>query len=99
MKQKTLLVIAFFLMSLFSVEAFGQAKKPRLVIIPSDALLLQMHLLGGTDDMGEVNYVQNYKQAFLDTELKACIAKISELFQDDGFALTDGEVYILQHAV
>lgn len=88
MKQKTLLVIAFFLMSLFSVEAFGQAKKPRLVVIPSDALLLQMHLLGGTDDMGEVNYVQNYKQAFLDTELKACIAKISELFQDDGFALT-----------
>ena len=88
MKQKTLLVIAFFLMSLFSVEAFGQAKKPRLVVIPSDALLLQMNLLGGTDDMGEVNYVQNYKQAFLDTELKACIAKISELFQDDGFPLT-----------
>ncbi len=38
--------------------------------------------------MGEVNYVQNYKQAFLDTDLKACIAKISELFQDDGFPLT-----------
>ena len=88
MKQKTLLVIAFFLLSLFSVEAFGQAKKPRLVVIPSDALLLQMHLLGGTDDMGEVNYVQNYKQAFLDTDLKACIAKISELFAERDFPLT-----------
>jgi hypothetical protein len=82
------LLIAIFVLSIFSVESFGQAKKPRLVVVPSDALLVQMNLLGGTDDMGEVNYVQNYKQAFLDTDLKACIAKISELFQDDGFPLT-----------
>lgn len=88
MKQKSILLIAIFVLSIFSVESFGQAKKPRLVVVPSDALLVQMNLLGGTDDMGEVNYVQNYKQAFLDTDLKACIAKISELFQDDGFPLT-----------
>ena len=88
MKQKSILLIAIFVLSIFSVESFGQAKKPRLVVVPSDALLVQMNLLGGTDDMGEVNYIQNYKQAFLDTDLKACIAKISELFQDDGFPLT-----------
>ena len=89
MKLKKIFVFLIALMSLFSIETFGQAaKKPRLVVIPSDALLVQMKLLGGTDDMGEINYVQNYKQAFLDTELKACIAKISELFQDRGFPLT-----------
>ncbi len=85
-KFASIVLIAF--MVFFSVEAFGQAKKPRLIVIPSDALLMQMGLLEGTDDMGEMNYVQNYKQAFLDTDLKACIAKISELFQDRGFPLT-----------
>ena len=88
MKLKRISIIVIALLSIFSFEAFGQAKKPRLVVIPSDALLQQMGLLGTTDDMGEVNYVQNYKNAFLDTELKACIAKISELFQDRGFPLT-----------
>ncbi len=86
LKRTSIFLIA--LLSIFSIEVFGQAKKPRLVVIPSDALLMQMGLLGATDDMGEVNYVQNYKNAFLDTDLKACISKISELFQDRGFPLT-----------
>ncbi len=88
MKTNCKKLVVFLLFSIFCLEMSGQAKKPRLVVIPSDALLLQMKLLGGTDDMGEVNYVQNYKMAFLDTELKACISKISEMFQDRGFPLT-----------
>lgn len=84
--MKHLLTIVIMLLS-FS-QVFSQTKKPRLVVIPSDALLLQMNLLNTTDDMGEVNYVQNYKMAFLDTDLKGCISKISELFQDRGFPLT-----------
>lgn len=85
MKHK---VLTFLILLLSVSVVFGQTKKPRLVVIPSDALLLQMNLLGATDDMGEINYVQNYKSAFLDTDLKGCISKISELFQDKGFPLT-----------
>lgn len=73
---------------MFSMQAFGQAKKPQLVVVPSDALMNQMGLLDKVDDMGEINYVQNYKEAFLNTDLKACISKISELFNDRGFPLT-----------
>ena len=76
------------LVGLMSINAFGQAKKPRLVVIPADALMQQMNLLGETDDMGETNYVQNYKKAFLDSDFKGCIAKISEMFADRGFPLT-----------
>lgn len=86
--KKILTIALVCLFSLYSVETFAQAKKPRLVVVPSDALLLQMGLLGATDDMGEMNYVQNYKQAFLDTDFKGCIAKISEMFNDRGFPLT-----------
>ena len=88
MRLKSFSTLLLCLFSLFCVEAFGQAKKPRLVVVPSDALLNQMGLLGTTDDMGEVNYVQNYKTAFLDTDFKACIAKIAEMFTDRGFPLT-----------
>ena len=88
MKIRNLSIILVILVSLFSIDAYGQAKKPRLVVIPSDALMSQMGLLGATDDMGETNYMPNYKKAFLDTDLKACISKISELFADRGFPLT-----------
>ena len=86
--MKLKIIIAVAMLSVFLIDVFGQAKKPRLVVVPSDALLLQMHCLDATDNMGDINYVQNYKMAFLDTEMKACIAKISEMFQDRGFPLT-----------
>ncbi len=88
MKSFDLKTLLFCICSLLCIETFSQAKKPRLVVIPSDALLNQMGLLGTTDDMGETNYVQNYKSAFLDTDFKGCISKISEMFNDRGFPLT-----------
>ena len=92
MLNKLKYLFLILIVASLSVESFGQAaKKPRLVVIPSDALMNQMGLLNTTDDMGEVNYVQNYKEAFLDTDLKACISKISELFTDRGFDLTQLE--------
>ena len=80
-----LLVIGLLLIS---IQALSQAKKPRLIVVPSDALMNQMGLLELVDDMGESNYIPNYKKAFLDTDLKGCIAKISEMFNDRGFPLT-----------
>jgi len=88
MNKGYLKIIFLVLFAFFSIETSGQAKKPRVVVIPSDALLNQMGLLGATDDMGEINYLQHYKEAFLDTDFKACIAKISEMFNDRGFPLT-----------
>jgi hypothetical protein len=92
MKKSFIALALLVLLSAFS--AMGQAKKPRLVVIPSDALLNKMGLLNTTDDMGEINYVQNYKEAFLDDDLKGCISKIAEIFSDRGFPLTmlEGEL-------
>ena len=90
MKLKTILltIIALFAINCISVSAQPKPKKPRLVVVPSDALLNQMGLLGTTDDMGAENYIEDYKHAFLDTDLKGCIAKISEMFNDREFPLT-----------
>lgn len=63
------------------------AKKPHLMVVPSDALLNQMGLLKTTQDMGAESYVQDYRRAFLDTDLKACVSKISEMMADRGFPI------------
>ena len=84
---KTLLVA--FLVGLISINAFGQAKKPRLVVIPSDALMQSMGMLEMVDDMGATATIPNYSKAFIeDYELGECIRKISEIFKDRGFGLT-----------
>lgn len=97
MKIRNLIIMLIALFSVLTVNnAFGQsvqagqpkAKKPRLVVVPSNALLSQMGLLQTTDDMGSESYIPQYKQAFLDTDLKGCIAKIAEMFNDKGFPIT-----------
>lgn len=71
---------------------FGQpAKKPRIMIVPSDALLLKMGLLDATEDMGEINFYQHYKLAFFNDEIKAVVAKFGELMRDRGFPITSLE--------
>ncbi len=65
------------------------AKKPRLVVIPSNKLLNKMDCLSEADDLGEKVMIPDYSKALLDDDLGACISKISEMFQDRGFTLTD----------
>lgn len=88
MKKSVLLFIMLFA-ALEIVNA--QAKKPRLVVIPSDALMNKMGLINESNDMGETVYIPDYKKAFLDDDLKGCIAKINEMFNDRHFPLTSLE--------
>lgn len=92
MKRITIF-ISLVLLLFTSVQAFGQAaKKPRIMIIPSDALLLKMGLLEGTDDLGQLNFYQHYNLAFLNDEVKAVVAKFGELMKDRGFPMTSLEM-------
>lgn len=85
---RLLIIIVFALPICGNIMAQGKARKPRLVVVPSDALMNQMGLLSYTDDMGETSTVRDYQKAFFNTDLKGCIAKISEMFNDRGFPLT-----------
>ena len=87
------IVISIITAFLCATLAFGQAaKKPRIMIVPSDALLLKMGLLEGTDDMGQLNFYQHYNLAFLNDEVKAVVAKFGELMKDRGFPMTSLEM-------
>lgn len=72
--------------------AFSQAKKPTLMILPSDNWCESRYFMTEFDNQGTKQKVPNYKQAFQeDTEIGQVISKIGGLMIDRGFPLKDVE--------
>lgn len=87
--KKTILTLIGLLVT---VIIFGQAKKPTLMILPSDNWCTQRYFMTEFDNQGTKQSVPNYKQAFQeDTELGQVISKIGALMIDRGFPLKDAE--------
>lgn len=79
-------------MSLYTNPLVGQAKKPTLMILPSDNWCEQRYFNTVFDNQGTKQKVPNYKQAFQeDIELGQVISKIGSLMIDRGFPLKDAE--------
>jgi len=71
---------------------FAQAKKPTLMILPSDNWCEQRFFMTEFDNQGTKQKVPNYKQVFQeDTEIGQVISKIGSLMIDRGFPLKDAE--------
>ena len=76
----------------FIEVGYTQAKKPTLMILPSDNWCEQRYFMTEFDNQGTKQKVPNYKQAFQeDTELSQVISKIGSLMIDRGFPLKDAE--------
>ncbi len=91
MKKIQPLIISFVLFTITNT-AFGQAKKPTLMILPSDNWCEQRFFNTVFDNQGTKQKVPNYKQAFQeDTEIGQVISKIGSLMIDRGFPLKDAE--------
>lgn len=96
MIQKSL---KYWLCLLVSWVCLGQAvaqgaKKPKVMVVPSQVLLKDKGLLKMEDNMGgeEIAVVeQGYRLALLDNEVRAAIVKIGELMTERGFPLLDME--------
>lgn len=87
--KKTILTLIGLLVT---VIVFGQAKKPTIMILPSDNWCTQRYFMTEFDNQGTKQSVPNYKQAFQeDTELGQVISKIGALMIDRGFPLKDAE--------
>lgn len=91
MKKIALTLILFGLFA-YSNSVYGQAKKPTLMILPSDNWCEQRFFMTEFDNQGTKQKVPNYKQAFQeDTEIGQVISKIGSLMIDRGFPLKDAE--------
>jgi hypothetical protein len=87
-KKMQILIVSFALAG----NAFGQAKKPTLMILPSDNWCEQRFFMTEFDNQGTKQKIPNYKQAFQeDTEIGLVISKVASLLNDRGFAIKDVE--------
>ena len=88
MKLKTILSIA--LLTFFSLSAMGQAKKPTLMVVPSDSWCKEHGYEQTFDNQGTSEQIPDYKAAVAsDKQLNAVISKINTLMADRGFPLKD----------
>lgn len=87
------LIIPFVLFfSMSSLLLFGQAKKPLLMVVPSDAYCIQRGYSMEFDNHGTKITIPDYKKALqTDTDLLLVISKINELMAERGFPLKNLE--------
>lgn len=84
-------ILSFLMLVLMGCPAiFGQAKKPTLMVVPSDAWCNEHHYMQKFDNQGTTVYVPDYKTAFRECkELNNVISKVNILMADRGFPLKD----------
>jgi hypothetical protein len=85
-------ILLFCSLLIITTGVFAQAKKPTIMILPSDNWCMQRYFMTEFENQGTKQNVPDYKAAFQeDTELGQVISKIGGLMADQGFPLKDAE--------
>ena len=88
--RKVLIVLALLVSNSFVFAQ--QAKKPTIMILPSDNWCTQRYFMTDFSDQGNEVKVPNYQQALLeDTELGPVISKVGQVLTELGYSLKDAE--------
>lgn len=84
------LYVVLALLSLISVNIYGQAKKPTIMVIPANVWCSENGYMLKYNDMGTIKNIPDYRQA-LDNDLNLLnvITKIGELMAERDFPLKD----------
>lgn len=78
------------LLALCVAMAFGQARKPSLMVVPSENWCYQHGYMQDFDDQGTIVQIPDYQKALREnSELSVVITKIGILMADRGFPLVD----------
>lgn len=67
--------------------AYSQAKKPTIMVVPSDTWCIENGFTVDFDDYGTIKKMPDHQAAVLDGEMRLAIAKIGEMMSDRGFPL------------
>lgn len=85
--KKLTLIITF---AIISASMFSQARKPEIMVVPSDVWCNSKGYIQTYDNQGFVEQIPDYKKAVkTDKELSNMIGKISNMMADRGFPLVD----------
>ncbi len=90
--MKKLIICLLLLLPTLGSMAQIRAIQPKIMVIPSEALMKNLGYLKQIENQGMTDYVPDYRRAFIEnTDLKNAISKIGGLFSDRGFNLVDLE--------
>lgn len=85
-------VIISLVVAFFTIAAFGQAKKPTLMVVPSDVWCTKNGYMADFDNQGTKFKIPDYKKAFQEnSDLLLAVSKINELMAERGFPLKNLE--------
>jgi hypothetical protein len=85
-------IFLFLSIALFATASFGQAKKPTIMVVPSDRYCIEKGYSMTFDNQGTQVTLPDYKKAFQnDADLRLVISKMSGIMADRGFPLKDLE--------
>mgnify|MGYP006893250422 CR=1 FL=1 len=85
-------IFTLFAVLLCTSMVFSQAKKPTIMVVPSDAWCNTNGYMMEFDNQGTKVKIPNYKQAFQEnTDLLLVISTINGLMADRGFPLKNME--------
>jgi hypothetical protein len=88
MKKISLLIFA----ACCSLQSFSQAKKPTIMVLPSDIYCLSRSYSMNFDNQGLSQTLPDYKKALqTDPDLRLVITKMGQIMADRGFPLKDLE--------
>lgn len=89
-RKVSLVLSAFFGFAAFSFAQ--QAKKPTIMILPSDNWCSQRYFVTSYSDQGNTVKAPDYRQAFMeDTELGQVISRVGQILTGLGYSLKDAE--------
>jgi len=85
--MKTILnKITLLFIMLLTISVYGQAKKPSILIIPSDNWCIQNNFFDVINDQGTERKIMNYKKAVqMNFELLAAVNSLENILQERGF--------------
>ncbi len=86
------IVLSILFIACFSLVAFSQAKKPTIMVVPSDNWCIKNNYIMEFDNQGTKMKVPDYRKSLQESsDLLLVISKINELMADRGFPLKNLE--------
>jgi hypothetical protein len=88
--KKNFLTVLFLI---FSISVFSQARRPTIMVVPSDQYCISKGYKMEFESMGRKQTLPDYKTAMQnDADLRMVITKMGEIMADRGFPLKDLEM-------
>ena len=81
------IICTLFLGLMLSVSAFSQAKKPVIMVQPSDAWCERNGCVTTYDDMGNAVAIPDYAAAMKNEDMRAVVAAMADFMAENGFPL------------